>query len=706
VLLAVLTAAAAPALASAALPQQSGFLDLRNAGEGALRVDGEGAGSEFGQAVSSAGDFDGDGVRDVAMGGWRASPFGRTQAGQVTVVFGPSPGTGAAGGPDRIRIFGADPGDSLGLALTTPGDVNGDGLSDLLIGAQYADNAPKENIGVAYVVFGSRTRRDVDVRTLGGAGYRILGAAAGDSAGASVAAAGDVDGDRLADMLVGAIGADFNNRTSSGSTYLVRGARSAADVDLAQGGPRLQRFDGPGVGDATGFRVANAGDVNGDGRTDILIGAPRIGGQPPRPGLAWVVFGSASSAPVDLASLGTRGFRLELGVPGDQLGVSLGAVGDTDGDGRGEILVGASGAAKAPGYPGTGAVFLVRGSGDPATVNLNDLGARAVRVDGAAPGDGLGTSLAVVGDVNGDGRGDIMLGAPGMSRPDGPQVGGGHLVLALPSAGRLDLGFAAGAAIEVRGASAVERAGSSVAGVGDVTGDGRPDVAVGLRLADSGPVQDTGGLAVVLGYGPARVAYPVTEAAGRTGTALAPLGPSQVLRTGPAVFSVSPALPAGLTLDPLTGVLAGTPQAASARRRYEVTMTDLSGSASAPLDLSVAGTAAAVDRVRQLGVRRLRVSCVTQRSRKRLPCRIRVQFTAARPGAVGVEVRTRRGRLVGTVRMRVRTGVNRLTLPARINRRAVPAGRYQVRLRGLTVRTTVVARGQVRVVLRRGLPAR
>jgi hypothetical protein len=418
-----------------------------------------------------------------------------------------------------------------------------------------------------------------------------------------------------------------------------------------------------------------------------------------------VVFGSPSSSPVDLATLGTRGFRVDLGEPGDLLGISLGAVGDTDGDGRGEILVGASGAAKGPGYPGSGAVFLVRGSTEPATVNLSNLGARAVRVDGGAPGEGLGSSLAVVGDVNGDGRGDIMLGAPGISRPGEPQLGGGYLVLALPSAGRLDLSFPGGAAIAMQGGERNEQAGASVAAVGDVTGDGRPDVGVGLRYADPVAAPDAGGMSVVLGYGPARLAYAVPAVSGRAGTALSPIGPSQVLRTGPATFSVAPALPRGLTLDPLTGVVSGVPAVASPRQRYTVTMSDLTGTASAALDLDVAG-AAAVDAVRTLGVRRLRVSCVPQRAQRRLPCRIRVQFTAARAGALGVEVRTGRGRLVGVVRVKVRRGLNRVVLPPRVGRRPVAAGRYQVRLRGLTARRTVVARAPVSVVLRKGRPAR
>src|SRR5262249_61277908 len=123
-----------------------------------------------------------------------------------------------------------------------PGDVNGDGRPDLLVGASQTDPS---DAGAAYVVFGKKDTATVDLGALGARGFEISGAAGGDGAGDSVSGAGDVNGDGKADVLLGALGAENNGRVESGSPYVVFGKSDAKRVDLAALGGGGCRMDGP-----------------------------------------------------------------------------------------------------------------------------------------------------------------------------------------------------------------------------------------------------------------------------------------------------------------------------------------------------------------------------------------------------------------------------------------------------------------------------
>ena len=160
-------------------------------------------------------------------------------------------------GTRGFRIDGAGGPDS---AVAGAGDVNGDGLAD----------APASADSSAYVVFGTRLPANIDLTTLGTRGFRIDGAGGPDSA---VAGAGDVNGDGLPDMVVSVPFAGNNGRQGSGSAYVVFGTRSPANIDLAALGVRGFRIDGAAAGNEAGRAVAGAGDVNGDGLADVLVGA-------------------------------------------------------------------------------------------------------------------------------------------------------------------------------------------------------------------------------------------------------------------------------------------------------------------------------------------------------------------------------------------------------------------------------------------------
>ena len=191
---------------------------------------------------------------------------------------------------------------------------------------------------------------NVDLSTLDGiTGFKLSGAAANDISGSSVASAGDVNGDGFADLIVGAYRASPHD-TYSGASYVVFGQASgfAANIDLSSlDGTTGFKLSGAAAGDHSGFSVASAGDVNGDGFADLIVGAGSAGPNGSASGASYVVFGKASgfAANVDLSSLdGLTGFKLSGETAYDDSGRSVASAGDVNGDGFADLIVGARGA--------------------------------------------------------------------------------------------------------------------------------------------------------------------------------------------------------------------------------------------------------------------------------------------------------------------------------------------------------------------------
>lgn len=331
------------------------------------RIIGASAGDHLGVDVAAAGDVNGDGFEDIIVGANAvARGFGQASAGAAYVIFGPlqhqtidlrRPQQGQV-----ARLIGSDAWDLTGFAVSGAGDVNGDGLDDLVVGAPWGRRGPGfPQSGRAYVVFGSEHFPDADLRVLPPErGFRIEGESSFEYAGTSVSAAGDVNGDGLGDLIVGAWGRDRSPIAGyAGAAYVVFGRRDAGAVDLAT------PFHGfPIIGARShhrmGTSVSGAGDVNGDGLADVMAAGLSTGGAEPgsNAAVAYIVYGKRDTDPVDLAHL-----HVASGVPlnGDALGnlrnARVGFAGDLDGNGASELLVGAPSSRD----PGHGAAHLLIG---------------------------------------------------------------------------------------------------------------------------------------------------------------------------------------------------------------------------------------------------------------------------------------------------------------------------------------------------------
>ena len=315
----------------------------------------------------------------------------REQSGSVYVVFG-----GARSGQLDLatltagyRIDGAETGDQTGWSVGRAGDVNGDGRTDMVVGAPLADSNDRIESGSAFVVLGKGSTDGIDLSFSPSVRLRMDGADTGERAGWSVAGAGDVNGDKRPDVVVGAPWANPNGRFFAGSAYVVFGQAASTTIDLAEPGGSGFRIDGPTDGDivfgGVGWSVSGAGDVNGDGRADVIVGFPFYdAGQRQDSGAAFVVFGKATSAAVDLASLGNKGFRIDGARAGDLAGASVAALGDVNFDGRADLLVGAE-QADNNGREDSGSVYIVYGKKDARAVDLRALGNAGAEMDGEGP---------------------------------------------------------------------------------------------------------------------------------------------------------------------------------------------------------------------------------------------------------------------------------------------------------------------------------
>ena len=481
--------------------QSGGFSSTLNLsglnGSNGFVINGINAFDSSGRSVSSAGDVNGDGIDDLIIGAFGADPNGSV-SGESYVVFGQSGGFGSTfnlsslNGTNGFVINGINSRDQSGISVSSAGDVNGDGFDDLIIGANAAD--PNGNTsGESYVVFGQSGgfSSALNLASLNGSnGFVINGIDAGDFSGTSVSSAGDVNGDGLDDLIIGADGADPNGN-SSGESYVVFGnAAPELDLNSANGGISGFVINGIDANDFSGTSVSSAGDVNGDGFDDLIIGAHGADPNGSYSGESYVVFGQSSgfSSALNLSSLnGSNGFVINGIEAGDSSGRSVSSAGDVNGDGLDDLIIGAAGADPNGSSSGESYVVFGQSSGFSSALNLSSLnGSNGFVINGIEAGDRSGTSVSSAGDVNGDGIDDLIIGAP-LAEPNGLASGESYVVFGQSGgfSSTLNLSSLNGSnGFVINGIDLFDQSGNSVSSAGDVNGDGFDDLIIGAFRAD------------------------------------------------------------------------------------------------------------------------------------------------------------------------------------------------------------------------------
>ena len=483
-------------------------------GANGFRLDGETESDRSGFPVSAAGDINGDGFDDVIIGA-RTASRGEVIYGGGYVVFGKASGFDAAqsladlDGSNGFRLDGVAEMDGAGYSVSAAGDINGDGIDDLIIGADKADSSA-ENAGSSYVVFGTTSgfAATLALSSLNGSnGFRLDGVGESDRAGFSVSGAADVNSDGIDDLIIGAPFAGPNG-IESGSTYVVFGKTTSFDATLDLSGLDGSdgfRLDGAAMGDRSGHSVRAAGDINGDGVDDLIIGA--YGAQPngPSSGSSYVVFGKTTSfgATLALSELdGSNGFRLDGLATLDSSGIAVSSAGDINGDGIDDLVIGAPYADPNGDYSGSSYVVFGRTAGFAATTPLSNLdGSNGFRLDGAAAGDTAGNSVNAAGDFNGDGVDDLIIGARGAD-PNGDYSGSSCVVFGKTTSFDATValsGIDGTDGLRLDGVVAFDSSGFSVSAAGDINGDGVDDLIIGADGADPNGSSNSGSSYVVFG---------------------------------------------------------------------------------------------------------------------------------------------------------------------------------------------------------------
>jgi hypothetical protein len=400
---------------------------------------GSEVGQQLGQSVADAGDVNMDGVGDFIVGAPGTTVGSSIGAGMATILSG-------ADGSTLQVINGLSAYSSFGFSLAGAGDVNADGYADVIIGAPFENAGPLGNAGAAYVISGST----------GAVLHHFHGAAAADYCGWAVTGVGDLNSDGFDDVAVGHPLTDQGGSLNVGTVFVHSGFNGSV----------LYQIDGVAGDDLMGSHLSSAGDTDGDGVPDILVGSPNYNNDF---GRVWLISGAS----------GFLRFVYTGQVDSGGFGRGIAGLGDVNLDGFDDFAI----SDYRSDWSGvrTGSVSIHSG------VN----GLPLHRIDGPQKNASFGYSIDVVGDFDQDGISDILIGAPGLTLP-----------------GRIDPG-AAGIYSTVTGARIYEFAGtqwntafgSAVAGIDDIDGDGYSEVLVGGPYYDLSSVNNAG-FAEVWGVNP------------------------------------------------------------------------------------------------------------------------------------------------------------------------------------------------------------
>ncbi|MCY7363599.1 MAG: integrin alpha, partial [Ignavibacteria bacterium] len=390
-------------------------------------LSGDSANSYFGASVSTAGDVNGDGYDDVIVGAYQAG----SAKGKAFLYLGGS----VMNNVSDLTFTGETTSSSFGTSVATAGDVNGDGFSDIIIGAPGYNS----NSGRSYIYLGGVLLNNVTDLTL-------TNSTTGTFFGYSVSSAGDMNGDGFSDVIVGSYG--YTSSTGRAFVYL-GGAILNSGIDLT--------LTGETTSSSFGTSVSKAGDINGDGYSDIIVGAPNIN---TFTGKVYVYYGNSV---ID----NTADFTFSGEATGSYFGISVANAGDIDGDSYSDLIIGASNKVKA---------YVFRGG--PGMDNIPDK-----IFNGEDIGDRFGYSVSSAGDINGDGISDLIVGDY-LNDNNGNNSGRAYVYINSNTGNDIeDITF-----INPTGITN-EAFGFQVASAGDVNGDGYKDIIVGAAFAT---VNDTG----------------------------------------------------------------------------------------------------------------------------------------------------------------------------------------------------------------------
>jgi hypothetical protein len=407
--------------------------------------DGENQGDELGYAVSTAGDVNNDGYDDVIVGAPRAviSATGKvTKTGVAYIFYGSSVGLGDE---PAWKVGMVDRGDEFGFSVAAAGDLNGDGWDDVAVGAPEYGKYPLPQRGRVYVFYGA----DAGPSLTPDWTFEIAQAEA--KLGISVAGAGDVNGDKYDDLIVGAQLYD-GGESNEGAAFVFYGSASGLITTtywMAESDQASALFGGS---------VSTAGDVNGDGYDDVIVGAAQFDLSETNEGAAFVYHGSEAGLPVAPAWV-VAGGQAEA-----EFGAAVSTAGDVNGDTYDDVIVGA------PIYDadwadgGSAVVFYGSKLGLSADANWRDTGPHAA--------SGFGRAVAAAGDVNADGYDDVIVGVP-FYQHDEPKEGGGFVYLGSGTGLSRTPGWV------VEGNKADAWLGRAVATAGKVNGDDYADILAG-----------------------------------------------------------------------------------------------------------------------------------------------------------------------------------------------------------------------------------
>lgn len=328
--------------------------------------------------------------------------------------------------PDTLLMTGENTNNDFGFSVSSAGDVNGDGYSDVIVGA-YRFNS---NVGRAYIFYGGENLNNVADKAF----YEY---SSNGQFGISVSTAGDVNNDGYSDVIIG----QYNYLYLRGKAYIYYGGANMdiiADV-IMMGEKSNNNF---------GWSVSSAGDVNNDGFSDVLVGAWQYGSDS---GRVYLYFGGVNMNNIaDLIMTGDTS--------GNRFGWSVSSAGDVNNDGFSDIIAGAHGY-----YSNSGKAYIFYGG-----LNMDNIA--DVTMTGDASGDNFGWSVSSAGDVNYDGFSDVIVGAYGYSTNKG-RVSifyGGESMNIIPD-------------VTLTGEASGNNFGYSVSSAGDINGDGFSDIIIGAK---------------------------------------------------------------------------------------------------------------------------------------------------------------------------------------------------------------------------------